>query len=584
MGGYSAYLSCDFETTVNIEHTCVWLAGNYNIFTGDFTYQRTIDEWFNWIQQYKNSLVWFHNLKFDGGFILNYLMSHGYTWTNERKPPKNCFSTCISDMNQWYTMKINTGKAVINIRDSAKVIRLPVRDIPKAFGLSEKKGSIEYETYTEWPEHVTPEEIEYLRLDCVIVGKAIAQLWTNGHHSITSASNAMAAYRQDIGKNNFAALFPILDKDVDAFIRQAYKGGYVYVAEEYKNAWLGRGFVVDVNSLYPSRCASVEHTPLPFGTPMHFTGKPTSTKWKLWVAKIKCMFELKEGMLPTIQIKNNPRDYIGTEYLTTSAVEGYPTVVELVLTSIDYKIFTEHYEISELEWVEGYYFNCSEGLWKHYIEENMRVKEQATRDGNAGLRTMAKGNMNEPTGKFATRPGGITRMPYYEEETGIVKYKTIPDKERKLIYTPMSCFITAWGRKKMIETAQRLHDSHQFVYCDTDSAHCIGKMPKWLYDECDHTALGKWDIEGCFIRAKFIRAKTYMELTKRKIKEGDEYYGKADYTYKWNIKCAGLPEAQRSQVTPDNFNIGQVYTGKLLQKTVPGGVVLVETNFEIKEG
>ena len=58
----------------------------------------------------------------------------------------------------------------------------------------------------------------------------------------------------------------------------------------------------------------------------------------------------------------------------------------------------------------------------------------------------------------------------------------------------------------------------------------------------------------------------------------------ADYTYKWNIKCAGLPEAQRSQVTPDNFNIGQVYTGKLLQKTVPGGVVLVETNFEIKEG
>lgn len=584
MAGYSALLSCDFETTVNLERTCVWLAGNYNIFTEEFAYQTTIEQWFAYVQQYPNSLIWFHNLKFDGGFIVYYLLTHGFTWTPERKLQVNQFSTCISDMNQWYTIKIRTDKATINIRDSLKIIRLPVRDIPKAFGLTEEKGSIEYESYVYPPEVVTDEEIEYLRLDCTIVGKAIKQLWTQGHHAITSASNAMNAYKQNIGKKTFQRLFPLLESNVDTFIRRAYKGGYVYVAPEYKDMWLGSGFVVDVNSLYPSRCASVEHTPLPYGQPIYFTGKPTTELFKLYIVHIRCSFSIKDGYLPTIQIKNNPRYFNETDYLLSSEVDGLPAIIELYLTNIDLDIMLEHYNIYDIEYIDGYYFMGSEGLWKDYIEENMRVKEQATLDGNAGLRTIAKGNMNEPTGKFATRPEGISKRPEYDPEKDIVRYVGVKDKERKLIYTPMSCFITAWGRKKMIETAQRLHEQGQFVYCDTDSAHCVGKMPKWLYEECDHTALGKWDIEGKFKRAKFIRPKTYMELTRTRVKKDSEYFGKADFTYVWNIKCAGLPVAQRTQVTPDNFNIGQVYTGKLLQKTVPGGVVLVETDFEIKEG
>lgn len=582
MGGYNAYLSCDFETTVNVERTQVWLAGSYNIFTQEFQYQRTIEEWFDYVGQFKSSLIWFHNLKFDGGFILYYLFKHGYTWSNERKPAAKHFTTCISDMNQWYTMKINTGTAMLNIRDSLKIIRLPVAAIPEAFGLEERKGKIEYETYTEPPEIVSDEEVEYLRLDCTIVGKAIAQLWTQGHHSITSASNAMSAYKQSVGKKNFARLFPELPKDIDSYVRHAYKGGYVYVTEEFKNRWVGRGFVVDVNSLYPSRCASVEHTPLPFGNPIYFTGVPTKGKYQLWIAHFKCSFILKDGYLPTIQIKNNPRNFSETEYLRDSVVDGMLKIVDLYMTNIDYDTMAKHYIIDDLQWVDGYYFMASEGLWKDYIEENMRVKEQATIDGNAGLRTIAKGNMNEPTGKFATRPDGTGKMPYYDEEKDIVRYQSFVDKDRKLIYTPMSCFITAWGRKKMITTAQRLHEQGQFAYCDTDSAHCVGNMPKWLYEECDHTALGKWDIEGHFRKAKFIRAKTYMEFTKKTVKKDSKYYGKATITYEWNIKCAGLPNKQREQVTAENFNIGQVYTGKLLQKTVPGGVVLVPTDFKIK--
>ena len=34
------------------------------------------------------SKIYFHNLKFDGSFILNYLLSNGYTWVKEKQELK----------------------------------------------------------------------------------------------------------------------------------------------------------------------------------------------------------------------------------------------------------------------------------------------------------------------------------------------------------------------------------------------------------------------------------------------------------------------------------------------------------------
>ena len=52
---------------------------------------------------------------------------------------------------------------------------------------------------------------------------------------------------------------------------------------------------------------------------------------------------------------------------------------------------------------------------------------------------------------------------------------------------------------------------------------------------------------------------------------------------KLKVTVSGLPANCRSDVTFDNFKPGAVYSGKLLQKSVSGGVILVPTDFTIKE-
>ena len=51
---------------------------------------------------------------------------------------------------------------------------------------------------------------------------------------------------------------------------------------------------------------------------------------------------------------------------------------------------------------------------------------------------------------------------------------------------------------------------------------------------------------------------------------------------KTEVKCAGMPENVKSHVTYDNFKTGAVFGGKLMPKTVKGGVVLIEKDFTIK--
>ena len=84
--------------------------------------------------------------------------------------------------------------------------------------------------------------------------------------------------------------------------------------------------------------------------------------------------------------------------------------------------------------------------------------------------------------------------------------------------------------------------------------------------EIDNVKLGAWKHESTFTRAKFIRAKSYIEEIDGKLK----------------VTCAGLPESCHKLVTWENFELGTEYFGKLQQKKVKGGIVLQETTFKLK--
>lgn len=66
---------------------------------------------------------------------------------------------------------------------------------------------------------------------------------------------------------------------------------------------------------------------------------------------------------------------------------------------------------------------------------------------------------------------------------------------------------------------------------------------------------GKWKIEDEFVKARYIRQKTYIHQNK----EG-----------KLKITCAGLPSRLYPDITWENFHTGLVLFGKLQPKIVRG--------------
>lgn len=82
------------------------------------------------------------------------------------------------------------------------------------------------------------------------------------------------------------------------------------------------------------------------------------------------------------------------------------------------------------------------------------------------------------------------------------------EEQRTPVYIPVASFITAYARNKTIRSAQKVYD--RFIYADTDSLHLTGlEYPEDL--EIHDTKLGAWAHESTFIRAKFIKPKTYIE-------------------------------------------------------------------------
>ena len=163
------------------------------------------------------------------------------------------------------------------------------------------------------------------------------------------------------------------------------------VNPRYQNKILS-GISFDVNSLYPS---VMYDSLLPFGEPFFYQGKyKDDIIYPLYIQRITCSFKLKEGKIPTIQIKH--RQFIDNEYLTSSNDE----IVALTLTNIDLKLFLEQYEVEDLVYISGWKFKAMHGLFKEYIDKWIGIKNESTISGNKGMRQIAKIQLNSLYGKF----------------------------------------------------------------------------------------------------------------------------------------------------------------------------------------
>ena len=572
--------TADFETTTDPEDCRVWAYALCNIDDPeDFKYGNSIDDFIKFCSyKRENFKLWFHNLKFDGEYIISYLLNNGYEVIKDKKEKRDKTFTClISDTGQFYTIEIYftvKGKKTnkVTIYDSLKVLNFSVDKIAKAFDLPIQKLKIDYKAYREVGHILTQEEVDYIRNDVKIMALAMNYMFKEGLNKMTIGSDALYYYKK-INKN-FLMYFPVLPYQIDMDVRRSYKGGFTYLNDIYKEKETGAGLVLDVNSLYPSVMVNEK---LPFGDPIFYEGKYEEDRlYSLYVQTISCSFEIKEGMIPTIQIKNN-LSFIPNEYIKSSNGE----IVTLTLTNIDLELFLSHYNVYELTYHSGWKFKGLRGLFTNYIEEWTAKKIQAKKDDNKVLYLISKLMLNSLYGKFGLNPNVRGKFPILNEE-GIVEYGMYPIEERASIYIPVATFITSYARRKTILTSQAIKDYtinkygiDYYIYSDTDSIHLLDIDEEELkqFVDIDDYRLGAWKLESKFTRGKYLRQKCYIE-------QNDDSL---------NVTVAGLPKKLGRYVNFDNFNVGLTIKvtdedkeHKLTFKHVKGGVLLVDTDFTIK--
>lgn len=568
----------DFETTTIIDDCRVWASCLVDIESIQVVHlSNNIETMMAYLSDGKDT-VYFHNLKFDGEFILSYLFKNGFTYDDKLSESKT-FRTLISDMGQFYSIEVMWKKVANKGRckktkflDSLKKLPMKVKSIAKAFDIEESKLEIDYDEYRPVGHVLTDEEKEYIQNDCIIIAKALKHQFDEGLLKMTVGSDALHNFKESIGKKNFIRYFPVLNEDIDKFIRASYKGGITYLNPKYKNKTCN-GITYDVNSLYPS---VMLQELMPYDVPIKYEGQYIrDNNYPLYIQELWACFRLKKNKIPTIQVKHNLA-FKPTEYLTSSNGE----IIKLVLTSVDLELFLEHYDIDFIEYKWGYMFRGHKGFFDKYIDHWKHIKENST----GGLRQLAKLMLNSLYGKFGTNPQSNVKEPYFDN--GVVKYEVIEKPPRDLVYTALASFCTSYARAITIRSAQL--NIHRFIYCDTDSIHLEGYTKPTNID-IDVKRFGAWKCEGLFNKGKFLRAKTYMEqyIGKYIDIDGEKVFKPYEefitpFEVHTDVKCAGMPDEIKSKVTFNTFKKGQVFTGKLIPKRVVGGVVLVDTEFTIK--
>ncbi|WVX89720.1 DNA polymerase [Microbacterium phage Curie] len=575
------WLAADFETTTDPFDVRVWAWGVARVDNpDDVVIDNSLEGFIDFISM-ESSITFFHNLRFDGMFILDYILNQGYTYVEGRSNPgPKEFKALISNTNKFYSITVGWENGnITEFRDSAKKFPgMSISRIAKTFKLDEVKGSIDYHAPRPVGHVITDEERSYLNNDVVILAKALQIVKETGMLKLTVAADAKAEYISLIGDKLFETRFPVLSYAMDAEIRRAYRGGFTYASPRYLQCRTAFGVVLDVNSLYPYIMYS---KPQPYGEPEYVQGEvePTDAR-PLTVFGVTFTATLKKDHVPCIQIKGTSM-YAPTEYL--SVIEE-PTT--LMVTNVDWKLYNDHYDIEILEHHGGWRFKAVVGMFQSYIDKWSKIKAEST----GGLRELAKLQLNALYGRMGLNPNVQGKIPALID--GKVKLELGAPEIRDSLYVPVAVFVTSYGRDLTVRAAQRNYDT--FAYADTDSVHLVGvKLP----DDVDPkntgawegeiaglsvhpSRMGAWKIEYPFDQAFYIRAKAYMEHLPDTDPDCDDDTCTARHDY--HNAFAGVPDHVSNKLTFDDAYDGNILTGKLIPHIVPGGVILKDVPYELK--
>lgn len=587
---------------------------------------------------------WLSYLLIDKGFKQAYSKTgeapNAVEWLPEKMMMNNTFKYSISDKGMWYTIIIKVKDHFIEIRDSLKLLPFSVKRIGENFGTKHKKLDMEYTGFRYAGCEITDNEKEYIANDVLVVKEALEIMFNEGHDKLTIGSCCLEEYKEICRKSlknqlEYKEMFPdvynvTLDKEYDydnagEYIRKSYRGGWCYLVKGKENKIKTNGTTADVNSLYPSMMSSESRNKYPIGKPCFWKGNYIPDEAiadnKYYFVRVKTRFYIKPNKLPFIQIKGSWL-YKGTEALESTDVYDretdnyYPfykdndgilrdTRVEMVLTMTDYQLLKDQYDLVDFEILDGCWFYAMIGIFDEYIEKYKHQKLVS----KGALRELAKLFLNNLYGKMASSKDSSFKLAYVKEDKTI-GFLPVAESNKKAGYIPVGSAITSYARNFTIRAAQANYhgvDKAGFIYADTDSIHCDLPPEEIVGIKVHDKNFCCWKLESCWDKAIFTRQKTYIEhVVAENLEPIEKPYN--------NIKCAGMPkrckdlfelslagDADKNKEWSDeekeflfdidnnpikrdysSFKIGLKVPGKLRPKRIRGGVLLVDTSYEMR--
>mgnify|MGYP002445970200 FL=1 len=588
---------------------------------------------------------WLSYLLIDKGFKQAYRKTgeaiNEVEWLHEKFMENNSFKYSISDKGMWYNIIIKVNNHFIEIRDSLKLLPFSVKRIGDNFGTKHKKLDMEYTGFRYAGCEITDSEKEYIANDVLVVKEALEIMFNEGHDKLTIGSCCLEEYKEICKKSlknqlEYKEMFPDVYnvsinpteytyENAGDYIRKSYRGGWCYLVKGKENQIKTNGTTADVNSLYPSMMSSESGNRYPVGKPCFWKGNyildEAIADNKYYFVRVKTRFYIKKDKLPFIQIKNSYL-YKGTEALESSDIydsktDSYfsfykdndgilrDTRVELVLTMTDYQLLKDHYDLVDFEILDGCWFYALTGIFDEYIEKYKHQKLVS----KGALRELAKLFLNNLYGKMASSKDSSFKLAYVKDDKTI-GFLPVTESNKKPGYIPVGSAITSYARNFTIRAAQANYhgvDKAGFIYADTDSIHCDLPPEEIVGIKVHDKNFCCWKLESCWDKAIFTRQKTYIEhVVAENLDPIEKPYN--------NIKCAGMPkrckdlfelslsgDADINKEWSDeekeflfnedsnpikrdysSFKIGLKVPGKLRPKRIRGGVLLVDTSYEMR--
>lgn len=492
----------------------------------------TISSFMDFVFRQEKPLIYFHNLSFDGDYIIKYLVNErNFVIVNEDAVMKN---GCIGVFRKGRTIYYITVKHNDNLymfKCSYQLMNSSIGDLGKSINIAKLNTPQEefYDiepvaTLQEVPQHFK----EYIIHDVLIALRAFKNFKSvveemnpniNIHDYITIGSLTRGFMKLEANEKLF-----ISDKESE-IAKQLFRGGWcqfnpIYQGFNFKTNDLT---AIDVNSAYPA----VMTTPLPYKIEDEDFEGCTCKIYRL-VIKGKIRPECKNIMCYP---NPDPKDAENFKNRYVAKIKAH----EVWLFDFELEMYAMYYDLT-INILETKYLRM-EPFLKNYMERLFAYKSQYKKEKNTGMLKTIKILLNSAYGSMCLRsnypcflyfdkepPKFFTQHIAYKSSGGkkIVKpHKTYSFRGESLLYNVgkyncyrytdelshsnqhtnilAAAYVTAKQRCKLLDVLLDLDNPNiSWIYSDTDShyLHKLSSGDQEFIQTLISDKLGDWDYEN----------------------------------------------------------------------------------------